>query len=483
MPEVAPRILNAKDFGLVENIRVADHVITTVFPDSRLPEKREVSLHAFVWKNEQKLPKEADQGDAVCIWGLATSAHDAVQAIPALSKNYERVACVSHPDGADATINHPDIPLNTDTFKNSGRVTLNTIQELVDRGELHPGVTVYGHSTGNPVLMEAIALDCQLTEENPHRPRLISKAVLMAPAAIINWDKVEHIKREAEKTGLQVFADEWRRAKRDRQETGRTGMKQARHILELLRKKPEPPPEPRKSLREIANNPAWKEVKLGNIAFELIERVFDKVPIFDDFRQRLHLHWPDVLPHMWSPGATADVRHNVKLVSTNCTDTARAAIKDTPIAVVLFDEDTAIPCEQFLTKEDHYSLNAMYLSDQDKRDLQKQLTRIRNNEPSHIGAMTPKDRLAKTNEDRIRRRKKTLTFEEYIDMIGRRMEHTTFALKREDKRRELIALRVKEKFPNNPNTSVEVMSWMHHAAERREMRYIDAVAERNFSEM
>lgn len=437
MPEAAPLTLKAKDFGLKENIPVTDHVITTEFHDPQLPENRKVSVHAFVWKNEQKLSKEADQGDAVCIWGLSTSAHDAVQAIPALSKNYKRVACISHPDGADATINHPEIPLNTDSFENSGRVMLNAIQELVDRGELHAGVTVYGHSTGNAVLMEAIARDCRLTEENPDRQRLISKAVLMAPAAVLQWDSTNKIAFSTLKTMPQVIRDERRRAIRDHQE-GLIGTKPA-------------PPEKRLPLKEVWDNPEWKKVSLGNIAFELIERVFDKIPMFDDFRQRLHLHWPDVLPHMWSPGATADVRHNVELVSTNCTDKARAAIKNTSIAVVLFDEDTAVPSERFLTKEDHDSLNAMHMSEQDKNDLQTQLARIRNK----------KD-------------------EEYVHRVEDRMEHATLLRKREEMRRELIATRVKEKFPNNPDTSTVVMSWEHHAAERREIGYIDALVQRDF---
>jgi pimeloyl-ACP methyl ester carboxylesterase len=440
MPEAAPLTLKAKDFGLAENIRVMDHVITTDFPDPRLPENRRVSVHAFVWKNEQKLPKEANQGDAVCVWGLATSAHDAVQAIPALSKNYERVACISHPDGADATVNHPDVPINTDSFENSGRVMLNAIQELVDRGELRAGVTVYGHSTGNAVLMEAIARDCLLTEENPDRPRLISKAVLMAPAAILQWDAIEKIAFSTLKTIPQAIRDERRRAIRDHQEG-------------LIKTKPTPP-EKRLPLKEVWDNPQWKAVKYENIAFELIERVLDKFPIWDDFRNRLHLLWPDVLPHMWSPNATADVRHNIELVSTNCTDKARAAIKATPITVILFDEDTAVPSERFLTKEDHDTLNAMHMNDQDKNDLQTQLARIRGK----------KD-------------------EEYVRRVEERIEHATLLRKREEKRRELITLRVKEKFPNNPDTSVVVMSWEHHAAVRRQMGYIDALAQRDFLQM
>lgn len=436
MPETPKSItLKAKDFGLKENIPVTDHVITSEFADTRLTDTRKVSVHAYVWQNEQKLSKEADQGDAVCIWGLATSAHDAVQAIPALSKNYARVACISHPDGADATINHPEIPLNTTSFENSGLVMLNTIQELVNRDELQAGITVYGHSTGNAVLMEAIARDCLLTEENPNRPRLISKAVLMAPAAILQWDTTKKIAFSTLKTIPQVIRDERRRAIRDHQE-GLIGTKPI-------------PPEKRPSLKDVWNNPEWKKVRIGNIAFELIERVFDKVPIFDDFRNRLHLHWPDRLPHMWSPGATADVRHNVKLVSTNCTDNARKAIKNTPIAVILFDEDTAVPSEQFLTKEDHDTLSAMHMSDQDKNDLQTQLARIRDQ----------KD-------------------EEYVRRVESRMEHMTLLRKREEMRRKLISQRVKEKFPNNSDTSVVVMSWEHHAAERREMEYIDALARR-----
>lgn len=440
MPEAAPLTLKAKDFGLAENIRVADHVITSKFPDPRLTENRKVSVHAFVWKNEQKLAKETDQGDAVCIWGLSTSAHDAVRAIPALSKNYERVACVSHPDGADATINHPDIPLNTDSFENSGRVMLDSIQELVDRVELRAGVTVYGHSTGNAVLMETIARDCLLTEKNPDRPRLISKAVLMAPTAIIQWDAIEKIAFSTLKTMPQIIRDERRRAIRDHQEG--------------LIKTKRTHPEKRRPLKEVWDNPQWKAVKYGNIAFELIERVFDKIPIFDDFRNRLHLHWPDVLPHFWSPNATPDVRHNVELVSTNCTDKARAAIKNTPITVVLFDEDTAVPSERFLTKEDHDSLNAMHMTDQDKNDLQTQLARIRGK----------KD-------------------EEYVRRVESRIEHSTLLRKREEMRRELITMRVKEKFTNNPDTSVVVMSWEHHAAERREMGYINALAQRDFRQM
>ncbi len=448
MTESAPITLKAKDFGLKESIPVTDHVIETEFFDPRLPENRKVSVYAYVWKNEKQLSKESNQRDAVCIWGLSTSAHDAVQAIPALSKNYERVACISHPDAADATMNHPDVPLNTNSFENSGRVALDAIQKLVDRGELRAGVTVYGHSTGNAVLMEAIARDCRLTEEDPNRPRLISKAVLMAPAAILQWDSTKKITFETLKTSRQVIKDEWRRAKRDRQDDGRIGMSEVRHILKLLGTKPAPS-EKRPSLKDVWNNPEWKRVRIGNIAFELIERVFDKVPIFDDFRQRLHLHWPDRLPHMWSPNATADVRHNIELVSTNCTNEARKAIKNTPIAVILFDEDTAVPSERFLTQKDHDSLNAMHLSDQDKNDLQKQLSRIRG-----------------TKDD------------EYVRRVENRMEHTTLALKREEKRRDLISLRVKEKFPNNPDVSVAVMSWEHHAAQRREMEDISAVAQR-----
>lgn len=453
MPEAAPLTLKAKDFGLKENIPVTDHVIASEFPDPRLSENRKVSVHAFVWKNEQKLPKEANQGDTVCVWGLATSAHDAVQAIPALAKNYERVACISHPDGADATINHPDIPLNTDSFENSGWVMLDSIQELVDRGELRAGVTVYGHSTGNAVLMEAIARDCQLTEEKPDRPRLISKAVLMAPAAILQWDKVKKIKREVEKTPLQVIKDEWRRAKRDRQEAGRTGLTQARHVLKLFGTK-RAPSEKRLSFGDILKNPNWTKVRLGNVVIEAIERVFSTTPFFDDIRGRFNLHWPDMLPHKWSPGATADVRHNVELVSTNCTDNARAAIKNTPIAVILFNEDTAVPSERFLTNEDHDTLTSMHMSDQDKNDLQEQLVRIRGK----------KD-------------------EEYVRRVESRIEHTTLLRKREEMRRKLISQRVKEKFPNNPDTSTVVMSWDHHAAERREMGYIYALAQRDFRQM
>ena len=48
---------------------------------------------------------------------------------------------------------------------------------------------------------------------------------------------------------------------------------------------------------------------------------------------------------------------------------------------------------------------------------------------------------------------------------------------------ERITQRVKEKFPNNLDTSVVILNWAHHAAERRRMPDVEYFAQRDFRKM
>ncbi len=155
--------------------------------------------------------------------------------------------------------------------------------------------------------------------------------------------------------------------------------------------------------------PAWKKIKWFNMIYEGLEYVFDRVPLLDDTRKRIHLYWPDVLPHYLPE--TIVTKHNRALIAHDCTKRARQTITDTPLTVVLFEEDLPVPPKGFLTKEDKINIKK------------------RNRTPQGVPLQKKKQ------------------FE-----------------------RDLIAQRVREKFPNNSeNVAVMIIPFSHHVAHRRKI--------------
>ncbi len=404
--------LKGLDFGIDEDIQVLErfHSINI--------EGRNIRTRSYTWMNPEYRNSVKPARQAVFISGFASSAHDLVGVIPQMEQHFDRMTFYSHPDGPDSYIENSDQPFNTDSFTHSGMALLRSIEQSIESGDVLDGATIFTHSGGNPVAMEAIALD-QRESQSSGRNRYITQGVLLAPAGIVDMKNSGYITKRAALTTLQVMIDESRLAKTQRVKSGEPNT--ARYFLDQLsRRGLTRKTDVVRPFWYMKDAPAWRKVKWFNMIFEGLEYVFDRVPLLDDTRKRLHLYWPDVLPH-YLPEATV-TKHNRRLIAHDCTSRARRAITDTPITIVLFEEDLPVPPKGFLTKEDKKAIKQ-------------------------------------------RNRSKTGTLPQ---------EKKQFE-------RDLIAQRVREKFPNNSeNVAVMIIPLSHHVAHRRKIGNItESIVERD----
>ncbi len=454
-------IMRAKDFGLETDIPVTEHwlpVHVTAQAD------RHVTLHAYTWQERAENDTGQSGSDAVFLSGLNTGAHDFIHAIPHLNPAHSTMAFISHPDGPDAKMDDPSAPFNTDSFAPSGEALLLGIEQLIQNGAMNPGVTIYSHSTGAAVCLEAIALDEKRSAQD-HRSRRIKQAVLIAPAGILNIENPHEINTAMKRTMLQVLDDELHRTKTERgakrnvikaftaalKKQYSTQYKEARDYPELLF-----------DIMKSALHKGWSSVILENVMIELLEFYFENFALLENTANRFHLYWPNMLPHAWPK--TPSALHNMDLILTDCTEHARIAIQSTPILLVFFGNDALVPPNKLLTPEDRRTVQEVSLSEEEKETLSEwenhpQLSRIYNRRSKARDAQNLP----------LQSRKN------FMHGVQRRL----ISVRRGEQERQRIVARVLDKFPNNrTNIAVVPIAFTHHMSQRTDMDTIGLFTEK-----
>jgi len=128
-----------------------------------------------------------NNNDAILHSGGLTTAFDRINSVPYdKGKYFRRVALFSHPEASTSKCEPYNIPLNGESFANSGYVIFAGIKQLIDSGVIREGITLIGHSGGCPVLLEAISLDVEQAKSSGKK--YIKDAILLAPAGMLSHD-------------------------------------------------------------------------------------------------------------------------------------------------------------------------------------------------------------------------------------------------------------------------------------------------------
>lgn len=437
--------------------------------------------HAAFVKDMQKQPStSSEQGmlsllgsesDAVMLSGGLTTALDWSGAVPFnVGQFFPRIALLSHPEAPGSQIKPKDMPLNSESFANSGYIILRAVEQVIQKGELKPGLTAIAHSAGSAVFMEAIARDIQEAEATG-RERYLKQLVLIAPAGIIDMKDAERLTTGAMKTLGPLMGDyvsalglgKQREPKRARQilksfaET-LSNLPQAFSTLATNLRETYKDPFLRQQILEAWNNPEWKTIRLPHVIFEVIQNFARRFPSLEGALAFFHFQWPDQSPH-FTP-ETPGFKHNLELLSRNCTESARAAIKDTPMAVVLFDGDTAVPPEGFLKPEDRAQLAKL------SRSLTKEEMSRKRAEVARRIEQNIRSTFVAENETRVQKHQEPLVGSVLSKRLAR-MHITKEAELRQDilaeAKADLIFQRIKEAFPQNQeNVRVLLGIYSHH---------------------
>ncbi len=287
------------------------------------------------------------ENQVVFVSGFASSELELPTFFHSLGKIWGIVVGLAHPDAPSSKIKPPDKPLNENSFANSGFVELRAIERLIQDGVLEKNATVVAYSTGCPVMIEAVAQDIQ--EHSNPEDRLIKNLVLLAPGGMLDRGSFAAI-TEGAGASMRLY---WEEYKRDFWH----------FIRNPYHGKDEHPYQPislkqlAKNVLESIQNPDWKTIRPGQIAFEVIEFVASHLPIHD-FLAWFHRTWSNPrefnLPNILPPSPS--IKKNQELIYKDSCYVAREKIKDTDIIVSLFTDDKAIPPEGFLTDKDNSEL-------------------------------------------------------------------------------------------------------------------------------
>jgi hypothetical protein len=163
------------------------------------------------------------------------------------------------------------------------------------------------------------------------------------------------------------------------------------------------------------------------------------------------MYWPKMLPHYWP--TTVSALHNMDLIVTNCTESARQQIRRTPIRLVFFSEDKLVQQEKLLTPEDRQTIETTELTDKEFAAFE-----------SRISA-----RYADEYVERMAARLPFISKSEYVAERRKRLS----AVKRGIVRDEKLKIKTKEAFNNNKDNIESVsLSFAHHMSQRRLMEDI-----------
>lgn len=307
--------------------------------------------------------------------------------IPELSQ----ITILDHPSSAPSAVHtHMDAPFNTDSFRRSGNVIASLLGELTRTGKLSGKQTAVALSTGCPVILEA----------NADNPDLFQKIVLIAPGGMQDRTVPEMEKgagsgsSEYLKRFFTDIGSEWRFRYRQSLAGADGGLPSpfgkllaavkatGKFISEGKADTETDPVDDRTNpivfigdlKHTYPKHPLWQQMsradKQGHILFEVAAGLIGRRTSFWPHFTGM---WGDSRPGPHMPVRTRQYMDDLKLVSKDCTGTARACVTgNQELTVILGANDRAVPPEGFLTDTDR-----MAIADADGADAKVNETVVR----------------------------------------------------------------------------------------------------------